>query len=82
MSDRYPGFGDTYPIRDYRLSPREVKIVINLLNSAKSDPSYFPSTEVDYGRMALSLQKQLDRWMEYYLECENAQNRDIPTAGI
>ena len=75
-------FGVDYPIRNYRLSPREVKIVIDLLSSARTDPSYFPSTEVNYSRIAESLQKQLDRWMEYYLECEEARNKDAPTAGI
>ena len=80
MSDRYPGFGDTYPIRNYRLSPKEVKIVIDLLNSAHLKRRQVAETH--YGRIALSLQKQLDRWIEYYLECEDAQNKDIPTAGI
>ena len=78
MSDRHPGFGGTYPVRNYRLSPKDVKIVIDLLSSSTTTRA----RAVDYGRIALSLQKQLDGWIKHFIECENAANDDTLTPGI
>jgi len=68
--------GIDFPIRNYRLSPREVKVLVYLLR--KEVPQGFEA----YEDMAAALEKQLNRWIEYYYECENAKEKDIRSAGI
>ena len=74
-------FGVDYPIRNYRLSPQEVEMIIDLL-SPPGNHGLPAETADKYKKIALGLRRQLDRWIEYYLECENAKKQDVQTAGI
>lgn len=64
-----------YPIRNYRLSPKEVMLLIQALGG-------LPHRE-EYKKIADSLRNQQRRWEEYQRECEaRFEETDFSFTGI